>query len=119
MSIKSPDSFIFLYHETGRKRSSICKEKYEDIRDFIVSKLKQRGILTVSELLDLCFTENNFLDRNSFSKLIFQVKKDMEIRGFIKVSFDSERNQFITLVKKKLRLPILQNEKQPKRIRKF
>jgi len=107
--MKSTSSWITLYRDKDRRGSDIQWAKYESLRDFILSKLRHDEPLTVSQLLDLSFEQFGQEDRNSLSRIILAVKRDIEIRGLIKVRFDLHRNQYITLTKKNRLSPELSN----------
>jgi hypothetical protein len=109
--MKATVNSIVLYRENGRRGSEISSSKYESLCSFILTSLRHHQYLTVSQLLDLSFESYADEDRNSFSRILFAVKQDLEVRGLINVAFDPSRTQYITLSRRKKSLPQLLNEK--------
>jgi hypothetical protein len=117
--MKEPINSIILYRGKGKRGSEISCSKYESLCSFILTNLSHRQFLTVSQLLDLSFEKFADEDRNSFSRELFAVKQDLEVRGLINVAFDPTRTQYITLSRKSKILPQLLNEKTNNGARKF
>jgi hypothetical protein len=74
--------------------------KYNLIKEYILHTLDTFHTIDINQLLDCFFQEFPKEDKNSLARAVLEVKKDLEIRGVLKIAFEPDRRQFISLTKK-------------------
>ena len=74
---------ISIWNAEGRKSGSVAKEKYEIVRDFIVSFLKEKKEVTFPSLLEEAkrVMSSYEIHEDETSFLVIKVKGDLEARG--------------------------------------
>ena len=74
---------IHTSHPAGKKGVNISAEKYEKIRDTLITILKEKGQITYRELNKIAIDrlKNNF--EGSISWYVVTVKLDLEANGII------------------------------------
>ncbi|MEM6726329.1 MAG: hypothetical protein AAF598_19965 [Bacteroidota bacterium] len=77
------DTRIMTLHPKGKKGVNILKDKYDQIRDFIVQTVEARGAISFEALSDLAVDQ---LSKSFDGKVLWYVvtvKLDLEARGII------------------------------------
>lgn len=74
---------ILTKHPQGKKGVNISFDKYQQIKDFIVKKLKKHKTITFEELTDLAVSELSSSFDGKVIWYIVTVKLDLEARGII------------------------------------
>ncbi len=92
---------ITLYGGKRKRGPEMLKSRYHEISELALELIKANELLTIYQMLDHFYVRFPDLDRNALSKEIFDIKKDLEVRGIIKITFDLNKNQIIQLARKK------------------
>ena len=77
------DDRILTLHPTGKKGVNIQREKYEFIKQYILSTVKKHGQITFSDLGDLAVSQISEEFDGKVLWYITTVKLDLEARGLI------------------------------------
>jgi hypothetical protein len=77
------DDRIQTLHPTGKQGVNISRQKYEQIRDFILQSLLESGQTTYQALVEHAITELEGKFEGSIPWYIVTVKLDLEARGEI------------------------------------
>ena len=90
---------ISIWNADGRKGGSVGKEKYELVRDFIVSFVKAKREVTFPLLLEEAkrFLSTFEIHADETSFLVIKVKGDLEARGILRKQWLVGRQQVIKL----------------------
>lgn len=74
---------ILTMHPAGKKGVNILRDKYEFIKDYILTKLKEEGEITFSDLADIAVDEISEEFDGKVLWYITTVKLDLEARNII------------------------------------
>jgi hypothetical protein len=96
---------VLIWCADGRKGGSVGKEKYEMVRDFIISFVRERRRVTFPALLEEAkrFMASFDVHEDETSFLVIKVKGDLEARGIIRKQWLLGRQQVITLRRRSIR----------------
>lgn len=93
---------IPIWNADGKKSGSVRREKYEIVRDFILSFLTGKREVTFPSLLEeakrTLISHEIHEDETSF--LVIKVKGDLEARGILRKHWTVDRQQVIRLRRK-------------------
>lgn len=91
---------IELWKMKGISGETIPKEEYEVLKEFILAILLKNDSIELRELLSDAHTTLSTIFKKDFSRLLLEVKQDLEAKGLIKVTRQANRMQFISIVRK-------------------
>lgn len=93
---------ISTWNADGKKSGSLGKEKYEVVKDFIVSLVKKKREVTFPSLLDeaKCALASHEIHEDETSFLVVKVKGDLEARGILRKHWTVGRQQVIRMRRK-------------------
>lgn len=94
------DERIRIYRLDGKRGYLLHRYHYDQVKDFILSKLREKKEVTLPELLaqsDQLQASMNF--KGEIIKCILDVKADLQARGFIRVKIDQDFTQHILPLK--------------------
>jgi len=74
---------ILTLHPQGKKGVNISKRKYDQMAEFILTTLKEKTLLTFSDLGDIAVDELTGKFEGSIMWYYTSVKLDLEARGII------------------------------------
>jgi hypothetical protein len=91
------DERIQLNTLNGKNRPFMLRKKYDSLRDFILEALQRQQQISLMELMEQA---NNKFDKVFFGEValsLLDTKKDLEVRGLIKIAHERDRTQLISL----------------------
>ncbi len=100
-NIHSAIDKIELQHPGGRNGPSILRKEYELLSVFILSLLKSKGEITLTELLEAAHEKLKSKLPGDILWIILNVKNDLEARRLIKITHLKRCVQFISIKRKR------------------
>ncbi|HOX82606.1 MAG TPA: hypothetical protein PLJ60_07875 [Chryseolinea sp.] len=94
---------VELWRLKGRVGETIPKKEYDLISEFILTLLTERETIELQELLLEAQESLASVITKDISRPLLEVKQDLEAKGFIKVTRQPNRLQFISVVRKNSR----------------
>ena len=91
---------IKLWQTKDRMGVTICKKDYDVVSAFILSLLQKKAILEIQELLDAAQAILSSSLEKDCAWYLLHVKQDLEAKGFIKITRQPNRMQFIRATRK-------------------
>lgn len=93
---------IKLWSNKKKRGTTISSNYYRLLTNFIISEVeaKRSGKIFLQELIEKAKTNFSKQITGDISWWLLQVKRDLEVKGVIRISFTPSLNQFIELKKR-------------------
>ena len=98
------DEHIQLFQGKNRMGASITRRDYDTISHFLLEAVAESGSISLTDLVDRTAKLDAKMQTKVCSVLLLHVKKDLEVRGKIKIEHLPNRVQLIRLNGGKKRL---------------